>query len=726
MINFIKSSWKWLRSIFGLHRNSKYVRDYLNDANVRSAIFMSAIIIALEVWLLIRQTDKYIIPTMTNPDNTNSLFKVIFTNTSNFWLLLSFAVTTFISCLSYKKLEGNKRNLILIIIFATISLVFCALMPFEFIYSKRPITGVPLFLLISFYSAIAVFNILAVSFSVYHYRGGKSTYAPVVTLISLFALVCLIFGVKVSYSDFSSTRTIDGVLVPNPDYKQIICFLMMSMYVGCLLIWKPYISFSILGAVFLGFFLLLENTVSIRKFPEGDQVNYITFFISLTMICISIYNQRVKEAEKDEELEYLATKDPLTNLMSFEYFATMVNKKRMEDIKLSEWVMIFIDILGFKLINEQKGFAEGNEFLNHFGQLLTDTFEDAYISRQANDHFVIFTRVEGIEEKIKDVNEKVMAYDKDIRPNIKAGAFILKYKEEPARRSVEKARYACMELKNKFFDRIILYYDDEMHKEYRLYQYVIKGIDEAVDKGYVKTYYQPVVRAKDNKLIGVEALARWIDPRYGFLPPDKFVGALENAHIVYKLDLAMLRNTCNDIRRNQEANRKPIEVSINFSRNDFTMVDIVSEIEKVVNEYNTPKHLLHIEITESALTEDGDRLQKDIARLHELGYQVWLDDFGSGYSSFNVLKDFNFDMVKLDMKFLSSFNENPKSKVIIDSVVKMAKAIDLATLCEGVETKEQASFLTSIGVDRLQGYLYGKPMPAEDLLAKVNNKELRI
>jgi len=326
---------------------------------------------------------------------------------------------------------------------------------------------------------------------------------------------------------------------------------------------------------------------------------------------------------------------------------------------------------------------------------------------------------------VKSVYETVMAYDKTIRPDVKTGAYIFKNKEELARRSVEKARYACMELKNNYFG-YLMYYDDDMHKEYRLYQYVIKGIDEAIKEGYVKTYYQPVVRAEDGKLIGAEALARWIDPTYGFLAPNKFVGALEKAHLVYKLDLAMLKNACKHIKSSIDNKRKPIEVSINFSRNDFVMVDIVDEIDRVVNEYKIPKHLLHIEITESALNEDAERLQKDIERLHKLGYQVWLDDFGSGYSSFNVLKDFSFDMVKLDMEFLSSFNENPKSKTIINSVVKMANAIGLETLCEGVETKEQSSFLASIGVDRLQGYLYGKPMPCGDLKAKIDNKEFKV
>ena len=264
-----------------------------------------------------------------------------------------------------------------------------------------------------------------------------------------------------------------------------------------------------------------------------------------------------------------------------------------------------------------------------------------------------------------------------------------------------------------------------MHSQYRMNQYVVKLVDNAIEKGYVKTYFQPVVSSKNKKICGFEALARWIDPKYGFLSPAKFVPALEAAHLIYKLDMTMLINSCKFIQNNIKNGRDKLSISINFSRMDFIATDIVSKIEEVVQKYKTPKDLLHIEITESALTDNFDKLQKDVARLHELGYKVWLDDFGSGYSSFNTLKDFDFDLVKLDMLFLSSFNENPKSKVIINSVVKMAQNIGLGTLCEGVETIEQADFLSSIGVERLQGYLYGKPEDEEAIINKINKKEYK-
>ena len=209
--------------------------------------------------------------------------------------------------------------------------------------------------------------------------------------ISLFALACLIFGVMVSYSDFTSTTPFKdelGNAIRLDDYikvgeekvyvgsvayqhKEIICFLMMAIYVGCLLIWKPYISIGILGTIFLGFYFLLQTAVEIREFPEGDQVNYITFFISLTMVSISMYDQRVVEAKKDEELELLATRDTLTGLYAYEYFTTLVARQVQDDsVKLDDWIFLFMDITSFKVFNDQRGFEEGNKFLKDVGEVL--------------------------------------------------------------------------------------------------------------------------------------------------------------------------------------------------------------------------------------------------------------------------------------------------------------------------------------------------------------------
>ena len=271
-----------------------------------------------------------------------------------------------------------------------------------------------------------------------------------------------------------------------------------------------------------------------------------------------------------------------------------------------------------------------------------------------------------------------------------------------------------------------MYYDEKMHDAYLMVQYIVTHIDEAIEKGYLRAFYQPVVWSKGRTLCGAEALARWIDPKYGFLSPAKFVPALENAQLIYKLDKEILRLVCQDIRYNLDNGLPVLPVSINFSRADFGLIDIVEVVKSTVEQYNVPHELLHIEITESALTDDEDTLKNTINRLHENGFAIWLDDFGSGYSSFNVLKDYEFDVLKLDMKFLTGFGENAKSRSLIRSVIAMADQIGMKTLCEGVETLEQAGFLEEASCGRLQGYLYGKPLSYEDLMNKIKNGEFEL
>ena len=153
-------------------------------------------------------------------------------------------------------------------------------------------------------------------------------------------------------------------------------------------------------------------------------------------------------------------------------------------------------------------------------------------------------------------------------------------------------------------------------------------------------------------------------------------------------------------------------------------MDAVGELESLVTKYDIPKELIHVEVTESALTDNFAKLNAAMNQIKELGYSLWLDDFGSGYSSLNVLKDYQFDVIKIDMRFLSNLENSEKSRTLIDCIIKMANRINMLTLTEGVETKAQADFLNKVGCDRLQGYLFGKPIPKEDLYCRIDNGEL--
>ncbi len=240
-------------------------------------------------------------------------------------------------------------------------------------------------------------------------------------------------------------------------------------------------------------------------------------------------------------------------------------------------------------------------------------------------------------------------------------------------------------------------------------EYVIKNIDAALENDWIKVYYQPVIRSLTGQLCGAESLARWIDPEIGFLSPDKFIGALEASRQIHKLDCWIVEKVCSDISERIKKGLIAVPVSVNFSRLDFEAMDMLKLVEGAVEKYDIPRDYIHIEITESMIVSDADLMSKVIESFRNAGYEVWMDDFGSGYSSLTLLKDYNFDTLKMDMNFLSSFTE--RSKSIMTSAINMAKDINIMTLAEGVETAEQVEFLKSIGCGKLQGYFYGQPMP---------------
>ena len=241
--------------------------------------------------------------------------------------------------------------------------------------------------------------------------------------------------------------------------------------------------------------------------------------------------------------------------------------------------------------------------------------------------------------------------------------------------------------------------------------YIIKNFDTALEKGYIKAYYQPVIRTLTEQICSVEALARWQDPEMGLLSPYLFISVLEKNRLIHKLDLMILENICYTYNEMREKGLPLHPFSINLSRLDFNEMDMLKAISDILEKYNVPSTAIHIEITESVMLDNTAYFRRIFDSFHEAGFAIFMDDFGSGYSSLNVLKDYSFDVLKIDMRFLSDIGM--RSKKILSSVVNMAKAIGIHTLAEGVETMEQILFLRTIGCEMLQGYYYSKPMSSE-------------
>ena len=247
---------------------------------------------------------------------------------------------------------------------------------------------------------------------------------------------------------------------------------------------------------------------------------------------------------------------------------------------------------------------------------------------------------------------------------------------------------------------------------------------EAVDSGRVRAYFQPVIRSLTQRIMGVESLARCFKPDGFMLSPAEFIPDLERYDLIHELDMEILRQACvlyDDLRRRGT----PIScVSVNFSRLDFARDDLFEKICAVLEAYKVPREAIHLEITESLMLDDAESFERTFRRFKEAGFSVWLDDFGSGYSSLNVLQNYSFNVIKFDMLFLRKLSIRGRN--MLASLVGMAKTLGIHTLTEGVETIEQRKFLVDIGCEAQQGFYYARPLPKEDLIGLIDQNPERL
>ncbi len=449
---------------------------------------------------------------------------------------------------------------------------------------------------------------------------------------------------------------------------------------------------------------------------------------------LEIYGRLMNEEEGKSmvymfAIESIISKNPfntdeLTGLPDKKHFMEYTDnvlKANRESAKPVAYSFIYFNLTNFKFFNIRYGMTEGDVMLKRLSRMLRKEFPNSYICRFSEDHFVSFTRTEGLLEKLENLKKSFYTKHRNRLMEIKAGIYNMEDNNVTPAVACDLAKYACDYIKG---DGNSLYYIYESGIELRneLENYLVENLDSAMEKGHIKVFYQPVVRALTGAVCGLEALTRWIDPEKGFLSPGDFIPILEKRGLIYKLDIYVVNQVCRDSRERFDEGGTVVPVSFNLSRADFALCDPYTEVEKAARKYNIPREFLRVEITESTLMDNPDRIRLAMDKFHESGYQVWMDDFGSGYSSLNVLKDFNFDEIKIDMLFLRKFDE--RSRNILTHSVMMAKKLGIETLAEGVETKEQFEFLRSIGCQKCQGYYFGKPMPKSDMRVFITNSRL--
>ncbi|MBR2765301.1 MAG: GGDEF and EAL domain-containing protein, partial [Blautia sp.] len=398
------------------------------------------------------------------------------------------------------------------------------------------------------------------------------------------------------------------------------------------------------------------------------------------------------------EAEILAANhdiDELTGLFNMSLFYQRVQLSLSSpEGRRRNYAIVHFDFPNFKLYNERLGFAMGDEMLRYFAEKLRKVFAGGTVARFSDDHFVvcdsgakeeIINRVEELYKTIlrsEDVNKKV---------RFKAGIYFLDNRRAEVGLACDHARLACNSIKRRH-DVFYCVYDEMMRDRMRRQQYVVDNIDKAIEQEYIKVFYQPVVRVKTGKICGYEALVRWVDSTFGMLSPADFIDTLEQYQLINLVDEYVVRKVCEDYTELVKAGEQAVPVSVNISRLDFDLCDIVSIIENTCREYNVPRNMLDIEITESALNDNVGHIRAECNRLRQMGYEIWLDDFGSGYSSLNSLAEYEFDVLKMDLVFLRSRETNRKSGVLMTYIIEGTRGMGLEPLCEGVETEEQFEF----------------------------------
>ena len=526
----------------------------------------------------------------------------------------------------------------------------------------------------------------------------------------VFSIIAIIFGIYISLLDYKKG-------------EQFITLMTMTIFVFCFVVWRPLYSILLMAVSYVVFFILCDKFLPATY---ATKVNLSIVFIAILMSAINAYHQKLKEAKKDEKLEHaqsvllkLSISDEVTGIANMHFFRSQaLELMHDKSVDISSLIFLFLDIENFKILNEKYGFWEGNNFLKKFADMIEKIFSGSIVAHFSNDNFVVLTKDEAIEEKLNTIRRNLLSMNYDIKLGLKVGSYRPENRECLPLIACDHARYACYTIKKRY-NHDYREYDDSMATSFQKKQYIINNIDEAISKEYIKVFYQPVVSTKTGKLCGVEALARWEDPTYGFLSPADFIQTLEEYYQIYKLDIFVVEKVFQNFVMAKKEGLPLLPVSLNFSRLDFDSTNLAEDVENLLQKYGVDKKLIHIEVTESTLSENDEKLKEILKKFRSKGYALWLDDFGAGYSGLNVLKEYDFDLMKIDMKFLSGFSGNEKSRRILKNIITMAKELNMSTLTEGVETEEAYQFLKENGCEQIQGYLFGRPMPSSEFYEKL-------
>lgn len=448
---------------------------------------------------------------------------------------------------------------------------------------------------------------------------------------------------------------------------------------------------------------------------------------------VSSYLLKMKAYEDaSETVERLTGYDSVTGLYKYEKFLGLAGEY-LKSAEHGNYAMAYMDMFNFKYLNDTYGYETGDSVLCDMASMVLSHSEYVVMgSRVFSDNMVALIKLndltieelkQGIERATKEFSDVMRQRLSDSRMEIGVGLCLFSVSGGPVhlQNIISNANMARKRTKLPMMPRCIIYNEQMGHAAKNEIAYA-NDMENAVKNREFVIFMQPKVNLKNNRIEGAEALVRWRKPDGSIIFPNDFIPVFERNKSVTQLDFYVYEEVCRYIRNRLDKKLPVVRVSANVSRVHLYAIDtIIEKVSALIREYNIPPEYLEFELTETSFTDKVADTISLLTRLRELGVVVSMDDFGSGYSSLNVLTKLPLDVLKIDKEFLRDFETDSEEKIVIPSVIAMAKKLNLEVVCEGVETAAQVEFLRDIDCDYAQGYYYSKPIPQEDFDAMLED-----
>lgn len=418
---------------------------------------------------------------------------------------------------------------------------------------------------------------------------------------------------------------------------------------------------------------------------------------------------------KDMEQERRDT-DSLTHIPNNSKFLRAVEEILRKESS-DNFAVVLFDIDRFKTINDIYGMTTGDEALLHIARVLKDSFgyEDNY-GRMHSDLFAYIISYEkkgDIIKQIEKLRKKISRHSFDFDINTSFGIYLVEDKKVPVNLMCDRAQMALKTIKGDVL-KFCAFFNEQYRAEMLKANEIEKDMQSSLNNGDFKMYLQPKFRLSDNKMVGAEALCRWIHPIKGVIPPMDFIPLFEKNGFIIKLDEYMWEQACKTIRNWIDRGIEPIPISVNISRYHIKHNDLEAVFTRLITKYGISSSMLTLELTESLFLDNPEELNRVMSGLQRMGFKLEVDDFGAGFSSLNMIRNITVDTIKMDKDFLDSEIASDKGKIVVNHTIDMAKDLNLQVVAEGVETKEHVDFLKNSRCDVAQGFYFAKPMPLDE------------